>query len=174
MPLLLNVRLVDDRGNFLDNASQCREAMEALLVDAFAYRRARGRIGRNRDAQQQNTRCVLFFSHFPLGTALHTTSCVFCASNHTHIIISIRSDMYLALPRNHTQDGSSSTIRSDARRVSSVISPARSLASKPGSTSEDLTDSEVSLLGLSCAEPGWKTLLGHRRFGIILFCARSC
>ncbi|CAM9387937.1 unnamed protein product, partial [Ectocarpus sp. 13 AM-2016] len=109
------------KGNFLDNASQCREAMEALLVDAFAYRRARGRIGRNSDAQQLNT-------------------------------------------RNHTQDGSSSTIRSDARRVSSAISPARSLASKPGSTSEDLTDSEASSRGLCDFSPATRNGGGGRFF----------
>lgn len=40
------------RENFLENASQCREAMETLLLGAFTYRRAGGRAGRMSDEQQ--------------------------------------------------------------------------------------------------------------------------
>ncbi|CAM9159942.1 unnamed protein product [Pylaiella littoralis] len=40
--------------NFLENAIQCREAMETLLLEAFAYRQAGGRSGRSNDEQQQS------------------------------------------------------------------------------------------------------------------------
>ncbi|CAM9962670.1 unnamed protein product [Scytosiphon promiscuus] len=84
------------KDNFFENANQCREAMETLLLAAFTYRRAGARIGRNDNQQQQ---------------------------------------------RNSARDKSFSA-RSDARQSSLATSPAKSLASKLGSTSEDVTDSE--------------------------------
>lgn len=38
---------------FLANASQCRQAMEQLLVEAFAYQRSKGRGENERDQHKR-------------------------------------------------------------------------------------------------------------------------
>lgn len=76
--------------------------------------------------------CVFFLQQRDFRLAVHQLS--FFSRWHEHV-----------LGRYHSRDSSSST--SAAHRGSAAISPARSLASKPGSTSEELTDTEVCGFG---------------------------
>lgn len=137
---------VDGRDNFLQNASECREAMETLLKEAYAYRRVTARTESERN--QRNNRFANGSDMYINAVAIHAVGSVYVQWPHVGTMAYSQAWAFtgeLALIRNSAQARTSNTLRSDLHRVTSTTSPRKTVLQRLGSTSEDLTDSEVAV-----------------------------
>lgn len=120
--------------------------METLLKEAYAYRRVTARTESERN--KHKSRFVNGLDMHINAIAIHAVGSVCVKWPHVGTIAYSQTLAFIgefALVRNSAQARTSNALRSDSHRVSSTISPRKTVLQRLGSTSDDLTDSEVGI-----------------------------